>query len=55
MKYVRKLEGAVDEEWAFDLGTDPGEKVSLVGKRNDVVSKLKAKLRAWEAEVKPER
>ena len=55
MKYVRKLEGGVDEEWAFDLATDPGEKFSLIGKRGDVVNKLKAKLSAWEAEVRPER
>ncbi len=38
----------------FDIRTDPGERVDLAGRRQDVVRDLRARLADWERDVDAE-
>ena len=48
-----KLLRGGDREYLYDLGTDLEEKQNLVAKHPDVANRLRAKLIAWGAELKP--
>lgn len=54
MKYVRKTEGEINE-WMFNLKSDLGEKTSLLKSKPAEAERLKALLKAWEADVKSSR
>jgi arylsulfatase A-like enzyme len=51
LKYVRKEDAGVVEEWMFDLGTDEGEAKDLKGAEGEDFARLKEALVEWEAEV----
>ncbi len=52
-KYLRRKDGAeAAEEWYFDLAKDPTETNDFFATRQGEVKELKAKLKAWEEEVK---
>ena len=57
LKYVQleDTEKGSNEEYLFDLSSDPNERNDLSGKAPELFSGMKAKLKQWEAEVKPER
>lgn len=55
LKYVSQQNGDQLEEWLFDVAREPEEKTSLLEKRPADVARLKAKLAAWEKEVRPVR
>lgn len=55
LKYVSETTGAAVVEYLFDLDADPGEKNNLISARSADAARLKAKLAAWEAEVRPTR
>jgi N-acetylgalactosamine-6-sulfatase len=55
LKYVSRQEGDTFEEWLFDVALDPGEQHDLLPSRAADATRLKAKLAAWEEEVKPVR
>lgn len=55
LKYVSETDGAQQDEFLFDLSTDPGEQSNLVEAQAPDVLRLKAKLSTWEREVKPAR
>ncbi|MBG85924.1 MAG: N-acetylgalactosamine-6-sulfatase [Verrucomicrobiales bacterium] len=52
MKYVYKIEGGQEEEWLFDLSTDPAEEKNLLSKQPKTAKKLKSRLVKWEGKVK---
>ncbi len=54
-KYVRRTEGAVTEEWLFDLGTDAAETEDLFSENEEIATELKKMLAGWELGVKAER
>jgi arylsulfatase A-like enzyme len=55
LKYVEQRRGDRAEEHLFDLAADPGEKSDLLPARATDAERLRAKLAAWEAEVRPSR
>lgn len=55
MKYLYKIEGGEEEEWLFNLATDPAEEKNLLNTQSKVANKLKTRLEKWESQVKPER
>ncbi|MBI5384157.1 MAG: sulfatase-like hydrolase/transferase [Verrucomicrobia bacterium] len=55
LKFVSDTKGPGADEFLFDLDADPGEKQNLFPTRAAAVQRLKARLAAWEAEVKPVR
>jgi N-acetylgalactosamine-6-sulfatase len=55
LKLVSREDAGHREEWLFDLEQDPGEKVDLLGKRRQDAAQLRARLTAWEQEVRAER
>jgi arylsulfatase A-like enzyme len=55
LKLVIDTRGAEVEEFLFDLSTDDAEKSNLAKTRPTDLARLKAKLTAWEKEVKPTR
>lgn len=48
-----KLLRGGDREYLYDLGTDLGEKHNLATQHPEIASRLRAKLRAWTAELNP--
>jgi uncharacterized sulfatase len=48
-----KLLRGGNREYLYDLGTDLEEKHDLAGKHPDIADRLRAKLTAWSAELKP--
>jgi N-acetylgalactosamine-6-sulfatase len=55
LKYVSQQDGAKVEEWLFDLSRDGAEQHSLIHERASDAARLKARLTAWETEVRPTR
>ncbi|MBI5685410.1 MAG: sulfatase-like hydrolase/transferase [Verrucomicrobia bacterium] len=55
LKYVSRTDGAVKEEFLFDIARDATEEKNLLVERPADAARLKAKLAAWEAEVRPQR
>jgi N-acetylgalactosamine-6-sulfatase len=55
LKYVSQADGAWVEEFLFDIARDGAEEKNLAAERASEVARLKAKLTAWEAEVRPQR
>ena len=54
MKYIVDSSSGKESEYLFDLADDPVEKKNLMKDRKEA-KRLKALLRKWEEEVKPER
>ena len=50
--YVKRDADSPEEEWLFDLASDPREEKSLLGDRKAELAALKGKLARWEAEVR---
>ncbi|MFA5192854.1 MAG: sulfatase-like hydrolase/transferase [Verrucomicrobiia bacterium] len=55
LKYVSRTDGARTEEFLFDIVRDAAEEKNLLAERASDVTRLKAKLAAWEADVRPQR
>ena len=55
LKYVSQVVGSHREEYLFDLAHDTAEQTNLLSDRPADVARLKERLTAWEAEVRPER
>jgi N-acetylgalactosamine-6-sulfatase len=55
LKYVSQADGARIEEFLFDITRDEAEGRNLLAERTGDVARLKAKLAAWEAEVRLQR
>lgn len=55
LKYVRRTDSGVDEQWLFDVAADPGEMNNLLAARPADGQRLKGLLTAWEQEVRPRR
>lgn len=55
LKFVSETQTAKAEEFLFDLGNDLGEQTNLIDSRPSDVVRLKAKLTAWESQVKAAR
>jgi len=53
MKYVQRVEADASQQWLFDLKKDPNETQDLRQTNPDQMNQLKAKLKAWEQQVKP--
>ncbi|MDO8544052.1 MAG: sulfatase-like hydrolase/transferase [Opitutaceae bacterium] len=54
-KYVSRQNGSNVEEWLFEIERDQAEEKDLLAQRPADVKRLKAKLAAWETEVRPTR
>ena len=55
LKYVSRTDGARTEEFLFDIVRDTAEEKNLLAERANDVTRLKAKLAVWEADVRPQR
>jgi len=55
LKYVSRTDGARTEEFFFDIVRDAAEEKNLLAERASDVTRLKAKLAVWEADVRPQR
>jgi arylsulfatase A len=55
LKYVSRQDGTAVEEWLFDIDRDSGEQTDISAQRVPDVARLKAKLSAWENDVRPSR
>ena len=55
LKYVSLVDASHHEEYLFDLAHDTAEQTNLLTTRPADVTRLKQRLTAWEAEVRPER
>jgi N-acetylgalactosamine-6-sulfatase len=55
LKFVSETRGATVEEFLFDLAADDAERNNLLTARPNDAARLKARLAAWESEVKPVR
>ncbi len=55
LKYVSRQDGDAIEEWLFDIERDSAEENNLLSARAGDATRLKARLAAWEVEVRPTR
>ena len=53
MKYIRREDQGMVDEYLFDLGQDIGKGNNLLEHRPQEVARLKAKLASWEGRVQP--
>ena len=54
-KLVRREDVGQQQEWLFNLETDPGEQTDLLGNQQERAGNLRRRLTAWEAGVRAER